>query len=327
MLDQHSATGTSHDSPPNLRRVAKVFFTRATRDGVRIPSIFISYRREDTAGEAGHLADALRSRFGSNVFIDVDSISPGVDFEEKITNALRLCRVAFVLIGKHWLTEALPDGTRRLHDKRDYVRKEVALALERPDLQVVPVLVEGADMPSQDELPSDIARLTRLNAFELSNKRWQFDVRQLSEVALHYDTWWHRLPRWVTRGVPLVGVAVAATSLVIILLTPGPSGWTSCDPNVSAFARTTSCEFAQNTFYEYWKATGGKSTHGARALEVWSPRTRLTYTQDCTDHGGEVNCTHHEGDAVRFSQASVMAYTQGEAKAYAASGTLGPQSP
>lgn len=294
---------------------------------MRIPSIFISYRREDTGGEAGHLADALRSRYGSNVFIDVDSISPGVDFEERITNALSLCRVAFILIGHRWLTEGLPDGTRRLCDERDYVRKEIALALERPDLAVVPVLVEGATMPGQDELPPDIAGLARLNAFELSNKRWKSDVRELSGVASQYGTWWHRLPRWVTRGGPALGIALAGTAMALVLLTQPPSGWKSCDQDISALARTTSCPFAENTFYEYWKATGGKPAPRERTVQVWSPATKVSYTQDCTDHAREVDCTHHEGDGVRFSQASVTAYTQGEAKAFAASGTLGPQSP
>jgi len=81
----------------------------------RRSKIFISYRRDDTSGEAGHLAADLRKRFGrENVFIDIDTIAPGVDFETRISQALNACRVTFVLIGNNWLNLTLPDGTRRL---------------------------------------------------------------------------------------------------------------------------------------------------------------------------------------------------------------------
>ena len=178
-------------------------------------------------------------------------------------------------------------------------------------------------MPSQDELPADIAGLTRLNAFELSNKRWQFDIGELSRLALRHDTWWHRFPRWARVGVPVLGVTIAAVAIGIVLLTSGSSPWKPCDPNISAFGQATSCPFAENTFYEYWKATDGKPTPGERSLRVWSPVTDRGYPQHCTDQAGEVSCTHYEGDRVRFSQASVVAYTKSEAKAYAASGRLG----
>jgi hypothetical protein len=41
------------------------------------------------------------------------------------------------------------------------------------------VLVEGAAMPRPEDLPADLARLTRLNAIELSDARWTFDVDRL----------------------------------------------------------------------------------------------------------------------------------------------------
>ncbi len=96
-----------------------------------------------------------------------------------------------------------------------------------------------------------------------------------------------------------------------------------CDQNISASA-DTSCDFASNTFYEYWQATSGDPSPGQQSVAVWSPATRQTYTQTCTNDGSEVDCTHDNGDDVRFSSASVSAYTQPEANTYAASGNLGP---
>ena len=44
--------------------------------------VFISYRRSDTTGEAGRLADALESLLGAAcVFRDADDIPAGEDFE------------------------------------------------------------------------------------------------------------------------------------------------------------------------------------------------------------------------------------------------------
>lgn len=176
-----------------------------------MPKIFVSYRRDDTSGEAGHLAADLRKRFGrDNVFMDVDTIAPGADFEARIDQALDACRVTFVLIGRHWLDATRPAGGRRLDDEHDYVRREIASALARPDVSVVPVLVDGTVMPNAEQLPADIAALAKRNAVELSNKRWRYDVGQLCAVAERSDRWLFRLMgrrRLWLAAVPAIGVA------------------------------------------------------------------------------------------------------------------------
>jgi hypothetical protein len=48
-------------------------------------SIFVCYRRDDTVDAAGRLYDALVARFGrESVFLDIDSIDPGVNFGEVV---------------------------------------------------------------------------------------------------------------------------------------------------------------------------------------------------------------------------------------------------
>jgi hypothetical protein len=103
----------------------------------------------------------------------------------------------------------------------------------------------------------------------------------------------------------------------------GPGGLRPCDQNISANANT-SCDFASNTFYEYWQATGGEPRPAEQSVEAWSPVTQRSYTQICTNDGNEVDCTHNTNDEVQFSSASVIAYTEPEANTYAASGKLGP---
>lgn len=133
--------------------------------------IFISYRREDAAGYAGRLYDRLAGHFGAErVFMDVEGIEPGADFVEAIERAVGSCEALIVIIGDEWLS-AESAGRRRLDDPADFVRIETATALAR-GIRVVPVLVEGAVMPRADQLPADLAPLTRRQAVELSHKQW-----------------------------------------------------------------------------------------------------------------------------------------------------------
>lgn len=144
----------------------------------RSAKIFINYRREDSAGHAGRLLDRLRERFPGRVFMDIDTIQPGVDFVDVIEQAVGSCEVLIVMIGREWLTATDASGHRRLDNSADFVRLEVATALAR-GIRVIPVLVEGAAMPRADELPPDLAKLARRNAIELSDARWAYDVDRL----------------------------------------------------------------------------------------------------------------------------------------------------
>jgi Flp pilus assembly protein TadD len=144
----------------------------------RSANIFINYRREDSAGHTGRLFDRLSARLPGRVFMDIDTLEPGVDFAEVIENAVGSCQVLIVVIGNEWLRVEDAAGHRRLDDEADYVRLELATALQR-SIRVIPVLVQGAPMPRAEELPADIARLARRNAIELSDARWAYDVDRL----------------------------------------------------------------------------------------------------------------------------------------------------
>lgn len=146
--------------------------------------VFISYRRSDCQPQANGLHDGLRHRLpGASVFMDIDSIPYGVDFEQHIRAEINKCDVVLVLIGDNWLDLAEATGRRRLDEPDDFVRLEIENALAVPSVRVVPVLVEGASMPRQSELPESIQRLARLNAIELSDRRWTSDLRTLAEVV------------------------------------------------------------------------------------------------------------------------------------------------
>jgi TIR domain len=143
------------------------------------PKVFISYRREETAGHAGRLYDVMSSRFGhANVFMDVD-MAPGVDFVERIKAAVGGCHVLLVIIGPRWSTITNGSIAPRLADPGDFVRLEVEEGLRCADVNVIPVLVGGARMPGPSELPKELHPLSRRNALELSDSRWRYDVDRL----------------------------------------------------------------------------------------------------------------------------------------------------
>ena len=146
-------------------------------------NIFVNYRREDSAGYAGRLFDRLSSGFPGRIFMDIDNIEPGVDFGEVITQAVGSCEILIVVIGKEWLSCKDADGRRRLDNPDDFVRMELAAALER-NIRVVPVLVNDAPMPRAKDLPGELAKLARRNAIELSDARWAYDVDRLMHTIV-----------------------------------------------------------------------------------------------------------------------------------------------
>ena len=140
--------------------------------------IFLSYRREDSSGHAGRLYDRLSQRFGDdNLFMDVDNISPGLNFVEVIQNAVGACEVLLAVIGRQWLTSTDSQGQRRLDNPKDYVRLEIVTALERK-IHVIPFLVDGVSMPRATELPDVLQPLAHCQALKVGD-RFHPDVDRL----------------------------------------------------------------------------------------------------------------------------------------------------
>ncbi|HYY24357.1 MAG TPA: toll/interleukin-1 receptor domain-containing protein [Candidatus Udaeobacter sp.] len=143
----------------------------------RRSGIFISYRRADSAGQAGRLFDHLNSQFGS-VFLDVDSIKAGSNFELAIRETLTSCGVVILLIGKRWLER--DHGMPPFGDDRDVITQEIRTALDL-GVPLLPVLVDGVAMPSETALPADFQALAKLNAIELRHASFDRDMAALAE--------------------------------------------------------------------------------------------------------------------------------------------------
>jgi hypothetical protein len=148
--------------------------------------IFISYRRDDSEGEAGRLFDDLTREFGSqNVFMDVAGIGPGADFVKAIETNVADCGVLLAVIGPTWATITNAHALRRLDDPNDFVVLEISSALKR-EVPVIPVLVHGAKMPTPEQLPESLKSFSHRNSVELSHTRWPTDVQLLIEALKSY---------------------------------------------------------------------------------------------------------------------------------------------
>lgn len=143
------------------------------------PTVFISYRREDSAGHSGRLFDRFVNELGRDrVFRDVDNIRPGENFADVIRHKIRESDVLLVLIGPRWLTALNEEGRRRLEYSDDFVRLEIEMALES-QMRVIPVLLPGTSLPTVTDLPDVLAPLVTFNAYDVTERHFDRDVLQL----------------------------------------------------------------------------------------------------------------------------------------------------
>lgn len=113
--------------------------------------------------------------------MDIDRIKGGENFVKAIESVLELTGAMLVVIGKDWLTVNDETGRRRLDDPRDLVRLEIATALSN-NLLLIPVLVQGARMPTEEALPPELKELVHMNAVLASDERWGPDIKRLAKI-------------------------------------------------------------------------------------------------------------------------------------------------
>ena len=153
-------------------------------------SVFVSYRRDDSADVSGRINDRLVEHFGeSSIYKDVDNVPLGINFSEHIGEAVAKCDVLLAVIGPRWLTVSSEDGQRRLDDPQDYVRIEIEAALTR-QIPVIPLLVRGATIPTKDNLPENLQELTLRNGISVRpDPDFHRDLdRLISSLEQHLDT-------------------------------------------------------------------------------------------------------------------------------------------
>lgn len=245
-----------------------------------MPQVFISYRREDTAGEVGRLYDRLAAHFGRRrVFLDVDAVPRGVDFRQQMIQAVRESDVFLLVIGKHWLGK-LPDE-RRIMSADDYVRLELEAALES-GVPVIPVLVDGAVMPSAEQLPESLGQVPYLNAavvrmdqdFYPHSERLISDIETAARGARADGKVPKRLPAWWPAAAAAAVVVLAmAAWLLPKWIAPGDRA--ESVPSAQTKNRSANSSVASGDSAKPAAATGtgeaSSADEGATASDVSAP--------------------------------------------------------
>src|SRR5262249_4945554 len=153
---------TTGTGTPTLSGGSKLLCTPVAVGG-GMGAIFISYRREDTLDVCGRIYDRLEAHFGTQqVLMDVDSIPAGADFRDYLTQFINQSDVVLAVIGPRW-EGPLGDSRRRVDDPNDFVRIEIEQAIAR-GIPIIPLLVQGATMPSASSLAPSLVPLAYRNA-------------------------------------------------------------------------------------------------------------------------------------------------------------------
>jgi pterin-4a-carbinolamine dehydratase len=140
-------------------------------------SIFICYRREDSADTTGRIYDRLVDHFGpERVFMDVEAIKLGYDFRSEIDQTIKVCSIVIVVIGDEWLAQV--GGKRRIDDENDRVRIEIEAALRR-EIPIIPVLARGVSHPTKAMLPASLEALAYRHGTSIRHEHFRGDVDSL----------------------------------------------------------------------------------------------------------------------------------------------------
>src|SRR5262245_9253849 len=241
--------------------------------------IFISYRRDDSAGHAGRVMDRLEREFGRDLlFMDVETISPGTNFAKVLSEEVSKCGVLLAVIGSNWSDVRDKNGNRRLDDPNDYVRIEIAAALQR-NIPVIPILLDGARIPEANQLPDELKELASRNAVEIRHTSFHSDVdRLIRGVEPH-------LKRDVTPGS--LDVAMADAHALREVFVEVPSGF-AAEPLVRDIWEHVDKEDARAMFA---LALCFEVGYGVTSKDTWQAANLLR----CAADKGDTRAQHNLG--------------------------------
>jgi hypothetical protein len=177
-----------------------------------VANVFVSYRREDSAPYAGRVCDRLEGVLGrDHVFIDVEDIAPGMDFVQTIANTVGRCDVLVAIIGPRWV-----QTLQARNDEQDFVEYEIAVALDR-GITIIPVLVGGATMPAQGDLPPRLQGFHRRQALVISDMDFDRGADELLR-AVGRATSKPKTPHKVLWAVIAAGLIIAVGGAAALLM-------------------------------------------------------------------------------------------------------------
>lgn len=151
-----------------------------------VPKVFVNYRNEDGSYAAAYVYAALSRRFGKErVFQSSSSIAPGDHYPTALLENAAECDVMLTLIGPKWLSIVDEGGVPKICRQEDWVRREIVTALHK-GRRVIPVLLAGATVPKEHELPDDLKPLATCQYRHLNYRDAEHDIQRLAQDLAHY---------------------------------------------------------------------------------------------------------------------------------------------
>ena len=137
--------------------------------------IILSFRKFNTGDTARRIHNILTSAFGpNNVIAGTESlINYNSEGENVVIEAAMDADVLLVLIDRNWLA----GGWAKDYTDSDVVALNTALF--EPSTQVIPLLLDGAAMPSTSELPVTLHELPRQRVIRISSTTLDADIGRL----------------------------------------------------------------------------------------------------------------------------------------------------
>lgn len=217
--------------------------------------IFISYRRSDSLTFTGRIYDRLVDAFGAdNVFKDVDRLLVGVDFRSVINREIGSSDVLLAIVGPNWLDAVDEDGNRRLDNPNDFVRLELEFGLRRRTMLLVPVLIGGARMPTEDQLPPSLRDFAfRHAAIVREDPDFRGDISRLIE----------QITRFVKQNT-------ATTAIPLSLMRPDTP--TSLESSAAELASAVPREESPTTALTHEEIERQKATHAPPRSQDMRPQ-------------------------------------------------------
>ena len=229
-----------------------------------MPGIFISYRRNESAGHAGRLFDRLTARYGEDrVFMDVDTLGPSEHFATRIEKAIATADVMLVLIGPTWATQ-----TDRLARPDDFIRREIAAAL-RIDCRLIPVCLDGAAIPDAASLPEELRPLVANEGAVLRHGEFTRDADHLADSLAAFV---RPSPETTRRGVAMAfarsGFPLSLLSRLVFRTSPRTALAVAAVPVVLLWALSVAGA--------YWQGQRGGETDDFTQLQVTDNAVKAT---------------------------------------------------
>lgn len=142
--------------------------------------VFISYRRNNGGYETANILHDRLSQAGYKVFMDIENLRSG-KFNKQLYQQIDNCKDFIVVLG--------PDSLERCHDEDDWVRLEIAHAIQS-DKNIIPVFLRNFKRP-EEPLPEDIAEILNYEGIEASQELFSAFLERLKRmmVSKRHFTW------------------------------------------------------------------------------------------------------------------------------------------